>query len=143
MTQKRFLVDLNTEEQAELKELVSKGKGSARKLARARMVLRANEGWTDAQIAAALDSSISTVERIRRRFVAGGLPKALNDDPRPGARRKLDGRAEAHLIAITSSNPPDDHDHWTVRLLADKLVEKGLVESISHETVRKTLKKMS
>lgn len=141
MTEKRYIVDLNTEEQAELKELVSKGKGSARKLTRARILLRADEGWTDAQIVGALDTSISTVQRIRRRFVAGGLPKALNDDPRPGARRKLDGRVEAHLIAITSSNPPDDHDHWTVRLLADKLVERGLVESISHETVRQALKK--
>src|SRR5690606_21373772 len=80
--------------------------------------------------------------RTRKRFVEGGLPKALNDDPRPGARRKLDGRGEAHLIALTCSQPPDDHDHWALRLLADRLVELGVVDSISHEAVRQTLKKI-
>jgi hypothetical protein len=75
--------------------------------------------------------------------VEGGLEKALNDDPRPGAKRKLDGRAEAYLIALTCSEPPDEHDHWALRLLADKLVEARLVDSISHEAVRQVLKKMN
>jgi hypothetical protein len=83
------------------------------------------------------------VERTRKRLVEGGLNKALNEDPRPGAKRRLDGRAEAHLIALTCSEPPDDHDRWALRLLADKLVELGVVESVSYETVRQTLKKMS
>jgi hypothetical protein len=75
--------------------------------------------------------------------VEGGLEKALKDDPRPGARPKLDGRGEAYLIALTCSDPPDEHDHWALRLLGDRLVEAGVVDSISHETVRKALKKLS
>lgn len=89
----------------------------------------------------ALDVSRPTVERIRKRFVEGGLDRALNEDPRLGQQRKLDGRGEAQLIAIACSQAPVGHDHWTVRLLAGKLVELGVVESISHETVRLTLKK--
>ena len=76
-------------------------------------------------------------------YVEGGLEKALNEDPRPGARRKLDGRGEAYLIALTCSDAPDEHEHWALRLLADELVELGIVESISHETVRQYLKKTS
>jgi hypothetical protein len=75
-------------------------------------------------------------------LVEGGLQKALNDDPRPGAKRKLDGRGEAHLIALTCSEPPDDHAHWALRLLAERLVDLGVVDSISHEAVRQTLKKI-
>src|SRR5258708_33349888 len=89
----------------------------------------------------ALDISRSTVERTRRRFVEGGLPKALNEDARPGQRRKLDGRAEAHWVALACSERPDSQARWSMRLLADKLVELGVVESISHEAVRQTLKK--
>jgi transposase len=141
MGKKRYLVDLTNEERAELIELTRKGKASARKLTRARILLKADEGWKDEPIVAALDTSDSTVERTRKRFVEGGLPKALNDDPRPGAKRKLDGRGEAHLIALSCSEPPDEHDHWALRLLADRLVDLGVVDSISHETVRQTLKK--
>ena len=90
---------------------------------------------------AALDTSSTTVERTRKRFVEGGLEKALNEDPRPGQQRKLDGRGEAHLIALACSQAPAGHSHWTLRLLAGKLVELGVVDSISHETVRQTLKK--
>lgn len=143
MPAKIYIVDLTDDEQTELEEMLKKGKHSVRKIKRAQVLLKVNEGWKDHEIIERLGVSRSMVERARRRFVEGGLEKALNEDPRPGGKRKLDGRAEAHLIAIMSSNPPDDHDHWTVRLLADKLVEKGLVESVSHETVRKTLKKMS
>jgi transposase len=89
----------------------------------------------------AVNVSRPTVERIRKRYVLGGLEKALNEDPRPGQKRKLDGREEAQLIAIACTQPPAGHDHWTMRLLADKLVELEIVESISHETVRQTLKK--
>ena len=81
------------------------------------------------------------MERLRKRFVEGGLERALNEDARPGQKRKLDGRSEASLAAIACSNAPAGHEHWTMRLLAGKLVELGIVESISHETVRLTLKK--
>lgn len=142
MGKKLYIVDLSDEEREQALELTRKGKGSTRKVTRARILLKADEGWTDEQIVAALDTSVRTVERTRKRFVEGGLEKALKDDPRPGARRKLDGRGEAHLIALTCSEPPDDHDHWTLRLLAGRLVELGVVDSISHEAVRQTLKKM-
>lgn len=141
MPRKKHIVELTDEERQELRNLVRKGKLSVRKVTRARILLKADEGWKDKDIVAALDTSVPTVERIRKRFVEGGLPKALNDDPRPGAKRKLDGRAEAHLVALTCSEPPDDHDHWTLRLLADKLVELEVVDSISHEAVRQALKK--
>ncbi len=142
MSKKRYIVDLAKDEREQVLDLTRKGKVSARKVTRARILLKADEGWTDEQIVAALDTSLSTVERTRRRFVEGGLQKALNDDPRPGAKRKLDGRGEAHLIALACSEPPDDHEHWALRLLAERLVELGLVDSISHEAVRQTLKKI-
>jgi transposase len=106
-------------------------------------LLKAAEGWTDEQIVAALDTSLSTVERTRKRFVEGGLAKALHENPRPGAQRKLDGRGEAYLIALACSEPPEDQQHWTLRVLADRLVALGIVDRVSHETVRQTLKKTS
>lgn len=141
MSKKRYVVDLTEGEREQVLELTHKGKVATRKVTRARILLKAEQGWTDEQIVAGLDTSLSTVERTRKRFVEGGLPKALNDDPRPGAKRKLDGRGEAHLIALTCSEPPDDHEHWTLRVLAERLIELGVVDSISHEAVRQTLKK--
>jgi transposase len=143
MPAKKYIVELTGDERTKLEKLTSKGKRSARRIKRAQVLLKADEGWKDREIIEALNVSRSMVERARRRFVEGGVEKALNEDPRPGARRKLDGRAEAYLIALTCSEPPDDHDHWALRLLADQLVEAGLVESISHEAVRQALKKMS
>ena len=143
MPGKKYIVELTNEERQELRDLISKGKLSVRKVTRARILLKADEGWKDKNIVTALDTSVATVERIRKRFVEGGLEKALNDDPRPGAKRKLDLRGEAYLIALSCSPPPDDHDHWTLRLLADRLVELGRAESISHEAVRQYLKKTS
>ena len=141
MSKKRYVVDLTEGERKQVLELTHKGKVATRKVTRARILLKAEQGWTDEQIVAGLDTSLSSVERTRKRFVEGGLPKALNDDPRPGAKRKLDGRGEAHLIALTCSEPPDDHEHWTLRVLAERLIELGVVDSISHEAVRQTLKK--
>lgn len=92
---------------------------------------------------AALNVSRPCVERIRKRFVADGMERALNEDPRPGQKRKLDGRAEATLIATACSEAPEEHEHWTLRLLAGKLVQLGVVDTVSHETVRRTLKKTS
>jgi hypothetical protein len=138
---KKYIVKLESEEREALLELTRKGQVSARKMKRAQILLKADEDWKDRDIIAALNTSRSTVERTRKRFVEGGLEKALHEDPRPGQRLKLDGRAQAHLIALTCSEAPGGREHWPLRLLADKLVELGLVESVSHETVRAALKK--
>ena len=143
MPAKKYLVTLTTEERQELLKLTGSGELSARKMKRAQILLKADENWKDKDIIAALNTSRSTVERTRKRYVEGGLEKALNEDRRPGARKKLDGRAEAHLIALACSDPPDDSDHWALRTLAGELVELGLVDSIAHETVRQYLKKTS
>lgn len=141
MPAKKYIVTLTNEERQELLALTRAGEISARKMKRAQILLKADENWKDKDIIAALNTSRSTVERIRKRYVEGGLDKALNEDARPGAKRKLDGRAEARLIALACSDPPDDSDHWALRLLADELIELGLVDSISHEAVRQYLKK--
>jgi transposase len=143
MPRKKYLINLNAEEKQQLAELTRKGTVKARRFKRAMILLKADEGLTDAQIMSAINVSRPCVERIRKRFVEGGLERALNENPRPGQRRKLDGRGEAQLIATACSQAPEGHDHWTVRLLAGRLVELGVVESISHETVRLTLKKMT
>ena len=142
MPRKKYLINLSDEERQALIDLTRKGELKARKFKRAMILLKANEGLSDPQIMAALNVSRPCVERLRKRFVEGGLERSLNEDPRPGQKRKLDGRAEAQLVATACSNAPEGHEHWTMRLLAGKLVELGIVESISHETVRLTLKKM-
>jgi transposase len=141
MPQKLYLINLNNEEQQTLLEMTRKGKIKVRQMKRAMILLKANEGCTDPQIMAALNVSRPCVERIRKRFVLGGLEKALKEDPRPGQRRKLDGRGEATLIATACSQVPEGHEHWTLRLLAGKMVELEMVDSISYETIRRTLKK--
>lgn len=138
---KRYVVDLTEAERTQLLDLTSKGKVSARKLNRAHILLLADEGHTDEVIAAALHVSTPTVERVRKRFVMGNLEFALNEQMRPGARRKLDGKQEAFLVASACSTPPEGRSHWTMQLLADKLVELKVVDSISDDTVRRTLKK--
>lgn len=137
---KKYLVDLTADEREALLQLIRKGKPSARKVTRARILLKADEGLTDEQIAAALDTGEATVERTRKRFVEEGLG-ALNERPRPGARPKLQGKHEAHVIALACSQAPEGHSHWTLRLLADKVVELGFAESFSREAVRRVLKK--
>lgn len=141
MPRKLYLIDLNDEERQSLLEMTRKGQIKARQMKRAMILLKAHEGLSDPQIMAALNVSRPCVERIRKRFVLGGLQKALNEDPRPGQRRKLDGRAEATLIATACSQVPEGHEHWTLRLLAGKMVELDVVDSISYETIRRTLKK--
>lgn len=137
----KYRVDLTEEERAQLLGLIGKGKHGARTLARARILLKAAEGMTDEGIAAALNVGYATVGRVRQRFVEEGLERALKDAPRPGARPKLDERQCAHLIAVACSEAPEGHGHWTLRLLAGKVVELGFAESYSHEAVRQTLKK--
>ena len=141
MPAKKYIVDLTESERDELLTLLAKGKSSARKLRRAQILLKADEGWKDEDIVKALNCCRATVERTRQRFVSGNLPGALEEAPRPGRQRKLDAKAEAQLIAVACSDAPDGRDHWPLRLLADKVVELGLAESISHEAVRQQLKK--
>jgi len=141
---RKYVVTLTQQERDSLRQMLSAGKERARKLTRARILLKADENWTDEAIHQALDVSISTIERTRRRFVEEGLEAALNR--RPSTRqyeRKLDGNAEAHLIALACSSPPAGRKHWSLRLLAEKLVtlEQVDVDSVSHETVRQMLKK--
>ena len=110
---------------------------------RARVLLKADEGYTDGAIAAALEVATATVGRIRKRLVEEGLEHALREQPRPGQRRKLSGKQEAHVIAVACSTPPEGRGRWTLRLLAGKVVELGFAPSISPETVRQMLKKTS
>jgi transposase len=138
---KRYLVTLTEEERVHLLGLTKKGKVSARKLTRAHVLLQAAAGVSDKAIAAALHIGIATVERLRKRFVEGGLDAALSERPRPGGQRKLDGKQEAFLIALACSTPPEGRQSWTMQLLADTLVAVQVVETISDETVRRTLKK--
>jgi transposase len=137
---KKYLVSLTDDERETLFTLTKKGSLAARKLTRAHILLQADAGATDHTIAQALHVGTATVERIRKRFVEGGVEGALAELPRPGGKRKLDGTAEATLIAWACSTPPYDHKQWTMQLLADKVVELKLVEAISDETVRRTLK---
>jgi transposase len=141
MPRKKYLINLSDEDRQTLLHMTRKGTLKARKFKRAMILLKADEGLSDPQIMAALNVSRPCVERIRKRFVADGMERALNEDPRPGQKRKLDGRAEATLIATACTEAPEGHARWTLRLLAGKLVQLQVVDAISHETVRRTLKK--
>src|SRR3954454_13018967 len=144
---KRYRVTLTAAERERLDGMISRGKAEARKLAHARVLLQADasEGgpdWTDTRIAAAVRVSVRTIERMRQRFVEDGLEAALR--PRPSPRvyaRKLDGDQEAKLVALACSGPPEGKRRWTLRLLAERMVELEVVSELSHETVRQTLKK--
>ena len=147
---KKYRVTLTPEERQDLQGLIAAGKASAKKLAHARILLKADAApggtaWTDERIAEAVEVSCATVERVRQRFVELGLEAALVRKPqeRPSRLPKLDGRAEAHLIALACSKPPQGRKQWTMRLLADKLVELEVVDAISDETVRRVLQKTS
>ncbi len=126
-----------------MNRLVHSGKSSARSFARARILLKADEGWSASQVAAALDTSPRTVFRSKRRYAEEGLDGVLHDHPQANRYRKLDDRGEAHLIALACRDAPEGHDHWTLQLLADRMVELGLVASLTDETVRLKLKKTS
>ncbi len=146
---KRYVVRLEAEERAGLQRLVSVGQGAARKLTRARILLQADESdagpaWTDERIAEGLGVVVRTVEHVRRQLVEEGLEAALERRrPRREYERRLDGAGEAKLVAVCCSKPPDGRRRWTLRLLADRLVELKVVDSISYETVRRTLQKTS
>ncbi len=138
---KKYLVELTAEERERLLELTRKGRTPARRLKRALVLLAADEAAPDRAIAAQVRVHCATVERVRQRFVSEGLDAALTERPRPGKARKLTGRQEAHLIALACSEPPAGQKRWTMRLLAGRLVELGVVETISDETVRRALKR--
>jgi transposase len=145
---KRYKVTLTDAERHELQALIASGKAAARKLTHARILLKADASpggpaWIDQRIVEALEVGVATVERVRQRFVEEGLEAALGRKPqqRPRRQPKLDGQAEARLIALACSAPPQGRKHWTLRLLADRLVELEMVEAISDETGRRVLKK--
>lgn len=138
---KKYIVTLSDAERTELRTLIRKGIASARTLSRARVLLLADDGYTDDHIAANVLVGTTTVERIRRRYVEAGLDATLHDRPRPGGTPKLDGKQEALLVALTCSEPPEDRPRWTMQLLAERLVAIGVVDTISDETVRRVLKK--
>jgi hypothetical protein len=146
---KKYRVTLTAEERGELGAMISRGKADARKLTHARILLQADEAAggpaaADAGVAAGLNVSTRTVERVRQRFVEDGLQAALL--PKPTKRvyaRVLDGAQEAHLIALACSAPPEGKKRWTLRLLAERVVELRFAGAVSHETVRRVLKKTS
>ena len=149
MPTKKHHIRLNAQEREQLETIVRKGKASAQRQSHARILLLADTngpegGWSDSRVARATQSSIPTVERVRRICVEHGLERALErKDPDRDYVRKLDGKAEAQLIALSCGPAPQGRARWTLRLLAERLVELEIVEEICHETVRQTLKKMN
>jgi transposase len=139
----RVAIELTVEERQMLQQMSRKGKASAREIYRARILLMSASGQSDAEIRAALGVSQTTVWRTRKHYAEGGLAWALHEQPRPGGKRKLNGLQEAYLVALACSEAPSGRDCWTMQLLADRLVELGIVETISDETVRSVLKKRS
>jgi len=145
---KKYVVRLTQEERADLLRMVKAGKGAARKLAHARVLMKADAdgpSWTDVRISDAFDVGVRTIESMRKRFVEEGLESALvrRKHVRPSRMPKLDGDGEARLVALACSEAPDGRKRWTLRMLADQLVVLEVVDSISYETVRQALKKTS
>ena len=144
---KKYIITLTQEERRMLQEMLSRGKAAARKLMHARILLKADvaaggPGWNDEAIVEALEVGRATVERVRKEFVEEDLEAALERrKPRRQYRRKLDGDGEAHLIALACQKPPEGRRRWTLKLLADRMVQLEYVEEISYQTVRRTLKK--
>jgi len=145
---KKFIVRLSEEERRVCQEVIRKLKGSSQKVRRAQILLKADAdgpGWTDAKIAEAFNCRVQTIENLRKRLVTEGFDLALEGKKRqePPTAPKLDGAGEAKLIAMRLGKPPTGYGHWTLQLLADELVALEVVDSISHETVRKVLKKVA
>lgn len=142
---KKYIVDLTADERSTLLEVVKKLKGTSQKVKRANILLKADvgTGWTDARIAEAFDCRTKTVENVRQRFVEQGFDVALNGKKRekPPTEKLLNGEQEAKIIAMRLGKPPAGYGKWTLRLLARKVVELEIVDSVSYQTVRRTLKK--
>jgi len=145
MSQKQFMVQLKEQERHRLQQIVRSGKHKARKIARCRVLLLADgpTGKTDQEISDALDISLGTIFNIRRRYSQEGLERAIGEGARSGQPPKFKGKASAKITAIACSTPPDGQARWTLRLLADRVVELKIVESISHQSVSNILKKMN
>ena len=140
---KKYLIELPQTEREYLLEFIAQGQAKAREFTRAHILLKADQGLSDEEIATDLHSTTPTVQRVRQRYVEGGLTRALKVKPHPARAKKFDGHQEAIIIATACSPIPDGKGHWTVRMLADKAVELELVESVSPETIRQVLKKAS
>ena len=138
---RKNLVRLKQKEKELLKQLVSKGKERARKLTRCRILLLADEGMKDTRIIEALKVARNTVRQVRSRYIQKGLEASLNEQPRSGAPKKFSGRQKAKITAIACSEPPEGRSRWTLRLIADKIVELEITDSISYKTVERILKK--
>jgi transposase len=145
---KKYIVRLSREERSTLKKLLTSGRGSGRMFTRIRILLKADQGdeglaWSDEKISGSFDVTVQTIERVRKQLVEEGLEAVLSRHPytQKRSRKKIDGDVEAHLIALCCSDPPTGRVRWTLRLLADRIVELGYVDSISYEAVRQTLKK--
>ena len=144
---KKYIVTLTEEERRGLQEMLTRGKAAARKLTHARILLKADAppggpGWNDEAIADGLEVGRATVERVRKEFVEEGLDAALERHrPRRVYQRKLDGEGEAHLVALACQKPPEGRCRWTLQLLADRMVQLEYIDTISYQTVRRTLKK--
>ena len=135
-------IQLSADEREHLEMCVRRGKANARTLTRARVLLKSDEGWTNAEIIDALDISDQTIRNIKYRYAEGGVQAVLTDKRQERRRQALNDAQAAHLIAIACSEVPNGHDHWTVRMLAGKAIELEYVQNISPETVRQLLKKM-
>lgn len=149
MPKKKYIVDLSPSERDYLEEITNKGKTAAYKMNHARILLKADinqegGGWTDSKISEALNIGHATIERVRKRFVEEGMESALNRREQKKRRQRIiDGEKEAYLIAIACSETPLGKSHWTLQMLADKMVELKVVEKVSTETIRQTFKKTS
>jgi len=141
MGKARYVVQLTSDEVDYLEALVGKGKRSARLITRARVLLKTSAGCSDAEIIEALDVSDRMIYTTRKACVEGGVEAALQDLPRPGKKPKLTDKQCAQVIAVACSDPPEGHAHWTLRMLADQVVQLEFAESFSHEAVRQLLKK--
>ncbi len=146
MNKKKYIVRLSKREREELSDVTKRLKGSSQKVRRAQILLKTDvrgPNWTDAKIAEALSCRVQTVENLRKRLVTEGFRVALDGKPRetPPRQKRLDGKQEAKVIAMRLGKPPKGYANWSLRLLAERVVELGLVESICHETIRQTLKK--
>jgi len=136
-------VKLTDDEQEHIFALIHKGQHSARVITRARILSKLDRGHSHQEICSALEVTLPTVLKIRKRFAEGGLEASLSELPRPSSKPKLDAKQAAMITAIACSTAPDGHDHWTLRMLGSKIVELGFAASYSHEGVRKLLKKMN
>ena len=140
---KKYAVELTDEQRRGLERVVRSGRESARKITRARVLLKAGEAETDEETAEALGVGLATVGRVRKRFAEGGLDAAVERRPQPARpqKRKLDGEAEAKLVMLACSKSPDGHEHWTLDLLAERMVKLNYVPAVSRDTVGRALKK--